>query len=497
MYNIAGQGIVMILSFVSVKYIFKQLGEDTLGIIYFTQTVNTMIQVVLEMGINSTTVREVSACHNSEPEYITNLIRTFSLFYWVGFIISGIAVFFLAPVFVEHWINLKTMDSETAIHVLRILGIAAVISLPGGLYSSLLIGLQRMGITNIIGVSTLAVQQFGTIMILANSDSLFHVVYWYAGCYYLRTFVCMLVDGRFFAIKSFIPRYFHEVIKRNLKYSSRMMAITITATIHTQSDRLIISKLLPIGDVGYYGVAYNVVSKSTLLTGSVSGATFPSFSALFRSGNINGLMSQYRKLHDLVCFGIVPLFGAVLFALVPLFSYLLNNDVAYTLLLPSALLSLGFYMNGTLNIPYFVSLAMGRPDICARQNMYALFVVLPVTIIFIYFLGLTGAGLSWVFYHIFAYAYGARRMCRECLEMSIWKWYLHILKVLVLTGLTYGIAWLVLSLIGSHSILSLSIAYVLATIAFLIISYFLIGDELRGSVLNIFKALKARIMEFA
>ena len=281
------------------------------------------------------------------------------------------------------------------------------------------------------------------------------------------------------------------------KYSSRMMSITITSSIHMQSDRLIISKLLPIGDVGYYGVAYNVVSRSTMLTGSVSGAAFPSFSALFRSGNINGLMSQYRKFHDLVCFGIVPLFAVILFALIPLFSYLLNKDVAYTLLLPSALLSLGTYMNSTLNIPYIVTLAMGRPDIGARQNIYALFVVLPVTAILIYFLGLTGAGLSWVFYHIFAYSYGVRRTSRECLRVSVWKWYLHILKVLVLTGLTYGIAWLILSLIGSFSIFSLSIAYVLATIAFLIVSYFLIGDELRGSVLNIFKALKSRIMEFA
>jgi O-antigen/teichoic acid export membrane protein len=386
MYNLIGQGFTMVISFVSIKYIFKQLGEDTLGIIYFTQTVNTMIQVVLEMGINSTTVREVSAYHKSEPEYITNLIRTFSLFYWVGFIISGIAVFFLAPVFVEHWINLKTMDAETAIHILRVLGIAAIISLPGGLYSSLLIGLQRMEITNIINVSTLVVQQFGTIMILVYGGGLFYVVYWYAGCYYLRPFVCLLVNGRFFALKSFIPGYFHEVIKRNLKYSSRMMAISITATIHWQSDRLILSRFLPIGDVGYYGVAYNIVSRSTLLTNSISGAIFPSFSALFRSGNINGLMSQYRKFHDLVCFGIVPLFGAVLFALIPLFSYLLNKDVAYTLLLPSALLSLGFYMNGTLTIPHIVSLAMGRPDIAARLNTYALFVVLPATAIFIYFL---------------------------------------------------------------------------------------------------------------
>jgi len=154
-------------------------------------------------------------------------------------------------------------------------------------------------------------------------------------------------------------------------------------------------------------------------------------------------------------------------------------------------------MNGTLNVPYVFSLAVGKPGIAVRLNFYALFVVLPTTVISIYFLGLTGAGLSWVFYHIFAYSYGVPRICRECMEIPVWKWYLHVLRIFALVGLTYGIAWMLLSVIGSHSILSLTLAYAGASIVFLIVAYFLIGDELRGTLSRLFQTAKARIMELA
>jgi O-antigen/teichoic acid export membrane protein len=456
---------------------------------------NVMLCAVLEMGLSSTTVREVSAHFKSEPEYIKNLIRTFSLFYWGAYALLGVTIFFLAPVLVEKWINLKTMDSTTAIYVLRILGIASFVALPKSFYTSLFRGLERMEFNNFIDVATSGLQQFGTILILTLGGNLFHVVYWFAACYSLSILIYLAISCYFFTVKALVPGYSAEVVRRNLGFASRMMSISILSTIHTQADKVIISKLLPIGAVGYYGVAYGNVSKGTLLTNAIAQAVFPSLSALFKAGDRTGLISQYRKLQNLLCFGIVPIFAAVPFALLPLFSYLLNEEAARLLLLPITLLCVGFYMNGTLTVPYVFSLAVGKPGISARQNFYALFVVLPVTVLLIYYLGLTGAGLSWVFYHIFAYSYGVPRTCRECLEIPVWSWYWHVFRIFVLICLTYGIAWITLCVTGNHSILSLTLAYIGASVVFLTSSYFMIAEELRGSLSKLFQSVKARIMK--
>ncbi|MBE3128771.1 MAG: oligosaccharide flippase family protein [Actinobacteria bacterium] len=489
-YNFFGQGLLMVLGFVAVKYIFKQLGEDALGIIYFTSAMNVVLTGVLNKGIYATTVREVSAHFNDEPGYICDFIRTGSLFTWGVYVFFGAGVYFGAPILVEKWINLKTMDSATATSILQILGITSLIAFPSSFYASLLRGLQRMEFNNFIDVASSGLRQFGTILILTSGGNLFHVVYWFALCYGLSILAYFTISSRFFSILSFLPGYSSSVVKRNRSFTLKMTYISILAMIHNNAEKIIISKWLSIGVFGYYGFAYSVASKGGLITGAIAQAAFPSLSALVKAGDRVSLMSQYRKLQDLICFITIPIFAAVIFATLPLFTYLFNEEIAKTLLFPVTFLSLGFYMNGTLNLPYQFSLAVGKPEITVRSATYALFIVLPVTALLIYQFGLAGAGLSWLLYNLFVYAYAVPRICNECMEISVWTWYSHVLKVYILASLTYGIAWIVLEFLDIYSILSLSITYTGATIIFLTGAYFMISDELRETLLKYIQILR-------
>jgi O-antigen/teichoic acid export membrane protein len=494
-YNLTGQSLLLILGFVAVKVVFKQLGEDALGILYFTLTLNVLLTNVLGMGICETTVREVSAHFKTEPGYIRDLLRTASLCYWGAYLLFAIAIYCGAPMLVERWIHLENLDAGTAIKVLRILGISSFVALPRSFYTSILRGVERMEFTNFIDVSASALQQFGTIAILLWGGGLLQVVYWMSACYGLAVVAYWLACAHFFSWSSLRPGFSFSVIPRNFTFTSHMALISLLVMIHTQLDKVMVSKLLPIGLFGMYTVAYGAVSRTTMMTSAVSQAAFPNLSALFKSGERASLMAQYHKLQDLICFATVPLFAAVLFAARPLFTYLFNPDGAKTLQLPFAFLCVGFYMNGTLTTPYVFSLAAGRPDIAARTNLYALFVVLPVTGALIYFFGLNGAGLSWVFYHLFAYAYQVPRICSECLGIPTWKWYRQILRILMSTGLTYGTAWAVLDLERADSGVFLILAYAAASAGFLAAGYVMIGDELRSSFEGLVRNCRAKYAE--
>jgi glycosyltransferase involved in cell wall biosynthesis/O-antigen/teichoic acid export membrane protein len=383
--------------------------------------------------------------------------------------------------------------------LLRILGIATLVALPRTLYVGALRGLERMEFNNIIDVSTMGLQQIGTIVILALGGGLRAVAYWLAACFALGIVAYIIVSSHFFSFSALIPGFSLAAIKRNLGYASSMVATSFLAMIHRQVDKALVSKLLPVGVFGYYGLAYSAVSRGTLVTGAISQAAFPSFSVLFKTGGRGNLMSQYRRLQDLFCFATVPLFAAIPFAAVPLFTYLLDAEAARMLLLPTTLLCVGFYMNGTLNVPYVFSLAAGRPDIGARLNFYALFVVLPVTIVLVYFYGINGAGFSWVFYNLFAYAYSVPRICVECLKISTWTWYVHLLRVVALIGGTYGLAAVLVTHATAFNVQSRFMAYSLASVAFLSGAYLLMGEELRRTLaallLNVTRAGTSQIAD--
>lgn len=482
LYNVAGQGVVLLLSLIAVRFIFRRLGDDVFGIIYFNLALTALLTSALELGLSSTTVREVSSHFDNDRVYVRDLIRTASLFYWtVGLLLLGV-IWVIAPLLVEHWINLKAIETGAAVSMIRILSPVTAVALPKVLYTSLFRGRQMMGANNLIDVLTAVAQQAGIVLILVVGGSVFQVVGWISASAVVGICAYLIVAARLFGWSALLPGFVMTVVRRNLGFTGHMMAISVLSLVQVQADKVVVSKLLPIAEFGFYGFASTIVSRAAFVTTGVAQAAFPAFSSLFASGDISGLHRQYRKLHDLLCYGTLPLFTLIVFAALPIFSYIFSPSVAQRLLLPTAFLALGSWMNATLNMPYMVSLAMGRPQIGVRLNLYAVLAVLPVTIFLIYRFGLSGAGFSWVFFQLFAYAYFIRRICRECLQISYLGWLLHALKVFGLGVLVYAPGWILVAAGGSLSTVSLAIAYAVGSVLFAAGAYLLIGTDLRETL---------------
>jgi O-antigen/teichoic acid export membrane protein len=273
------------------------------------------------------------------------------------------------------------------------------------------------------------------------------------------------------------------------------MIISLCSWMITEMDKVVVSKLLPLTLLGLYTFARGAVNQGALLTAAISNAIYPHFSALHGGGKTAELRSAYNKTQDLICFAMVPVFAAVPFAAIPVFSRVFDLRSAHLLLLPATFLCLGTYMNGTLTTPYVASLAVGRPDIGARQIVLALFIFPPVSAIAIYWFGLNGAGFSWVLYNIYAYSYGLPRICRECLGIAPRIWYWHVLRILMGGVLIYGSAWLAVSYAGPLSVLHLSIAYGGATLIYLAYALFFMGQEMRRRLLLSFGPLGLKYRE--
>ena len=484
-FNLTGQVLLVGLGFFATRDVFRQLGDDALGLLFFAIATNAVLTTVIDLGVSATVVREVARHLDTDREYLVRLMRTCTLFYWCSYALLAMLVWSAAPWLVSRWLTLKTLDAVVAARVLRILALGLLLMLPRSLYSNLVRGVERMEFNNLIDVVTTALQQAGIILIVIRGRGLVEISYWYLACYLLSIVAYVAIATRFLPGRAFLPGYSRNVVRQNVSFTSHVAAYTVLAAVQMESDKAVMSKLLPIGLLGFYGVAQTMVARVTRITSAVTLAAFPSLSALFHGRDQSGLMREYRRLQDLVCYGLVPVFAAVVFAARPLFRFLLDAHAAHILLLPTALLCPGWYMNATLNIPAILAVAVGRPDIGARQNFYALFVVLPITVGLIWKWQLVGAGLSFVFYHVFAYSYGARRIASECLGMAPRDWYLHVLQILALVSITYGAAWSVLSLAGLNSIASFAVAYILASTGYLYAAYLAVGQELREGFIGL------------
>lgn len=479
LYNLAGRVVLMGLGLLAVRFVLRRLGADAFGVILFTQTMGTVLSAVLDLGVSSTIVREVAAHAEEHPGYVRQLMRTAASLYWAAYVLIALITVALAPLLVAKWVVLQTMDSASATGLLQILATGSLLALPRLLYASVLRGVQRMGWTNAIDVSTAALQQAGTIIILLLGGDAFAVAWWLAVTYLAGLVAYVTASTRWVSWIGLLPGFSASAVRRNLRFSFHMMSITTLTTVHSQADKLALSKLLPIRTLGFYGFAWSVVSGASVVAYAIVQAALPSFSDLFHRGDRAGLMRTYRRLQSVATYATAPLFAAVAFCALPLFTFVFGQEVAQALLVPVVLLSLGFYLNNTLSVPGIVSFAVGRPGIVARQNFLALFIVLPVTVALVVAFGLVGAGLSWVFYQLFAYSYTAPRISRQCLDMAPSAWYAQVGRALALIAGTYGVAGALLAVTGKPSVPLLLAGYGLASVAFAAGTYLLNRRELR------------------
>jgi O-antigen/teichoic acid export membrane protein len=466
MANVGGQLALLILGVLAVKLVFTHLGADALGMVLFTQTINVVLAGVLDLGVPSITVRELAAHAGDDPGYIRDLMRTASTLYWAAFAVAAVAMLVTAPWIATHWVHLTAMGAATAATIVRILGVAALTVIPRVLYVSVCRGLQRMVYNNAIDVGTGLLQQLGIVLILAGGGSLFMVIVWMAVTYCAALVVYVAVVTRLLGFVAVIPGWSTQVIRRNARFSVHMTAISALSVIHTFADRLTVSKFLSVATLGWYTFATSVVGRGALLTNAIADAAYPSLSGLFKRGEFAAMAAQYRRLQDLVCYLQVPLYAGVIYVSLPLFTALFGRPAAKALLLPVAVLCLGYWANGTLTMLYVQSLAVGRPELTSSLSLQAVLITVPVAIGSVAVFGLPGASLGFLSYHVFFYVAGVPIYCRECLHIPVLRWYRQVGTVLGLAGLTYGTGWVAADWIGDLQLPALAALYVAATIAF-------------------------------
>jgi O-antigen/teichoic acid export membrane protein len=479
LYNLFGQSSLLLLGFLAARFLFRGLGEDAFGLILFATTLNAVMANVLDLGLTATTVRVV-AVHRRDVGYVVAYVRTATLLYWSVYVLLVCAAYLTVPAIVTHWIHLSTLSPASAAPALFILLTGAFSSLPRNLYSSLFRGLQRMEFNNVIEVGLNAVQQVGTVAILVFGGGLMTVALWMLLVYAVAALTYLALLTRFLPVGALLPGFSRQAVADQWKYAASVGGSSVLSAAFVQSDKVVVSKLLPLSAFGYYTFAWTAVWRVAALATVVSQAAFPSLAALIQSGDRPRVVEQFRRLQDVVCYATAVPIAALGFMALPAFGYLFGTRVAESLLTPVLLLCLAYYMHATLIMLMAVAGAAGRPDLLTRLNLIAVFTFLPALVLLVIFFGLTGAGLAWLSYYVLAYCYLVPRVCRGCLGISALGWYRRVARVLSFVAGTYGLAWIVCFAFYRYDPAAWVLFFVVSTIPFAALTWFAVGRRRLG-----------------
>jgi O-antigen/teichoic acid export membrane protein len=424
--NFAGVGWSALVQIACVPLYLRFLGIEAYGLVGFYLMLQAFLQV-LDFGLSPTMNREM-ARYSGQPEKVgeaRDLVRTLEGGYWLIGIAIGALILAAAPMIAVDWIRAGSMPVHDVQHTIMLMGVLAMFQWPASFYQGGLIGLRRQVLCNGLNIFFSTLANGGAVLILALVSPTIQAFFlWLVSANAPRTILLAILLWKSLPRATRPPRFDLRQVRNIWRFAAGMSGITVCALILTQSDKVILSRLLDLKTFGYYTLAGMFGSGLSMIVSSVFNATFPRFSALAAAGNEEALKHLYHRSTQLMAVLVLPLAAVLaLFSAEILQLWTRNPEVARNAGPIAALLVIGSTLNGLMNMPYALQLAYGWTSIGLRITIFLTIVIVPAIWFMTASYGAIGAASVWVGLNCIYMAVGVPLTHRRLLKGQAWRWF--------------------------------------------------------------------------
>jgi O-antigen/teichoic acid export membrane protein len=435
--NFVGRLLTGVLRFALTPLFVNILGIESFALLGIYTSLAGLL-VILDMGLSSTLNREMArACAtNTNSQETCDLVRTFELLYWTVGIGSGILIFLLAPTLASHWFIVDKLPRGTVEKALRIMGLIIASQWPVSLYSGALTGLQRQVLLNSINVGGAVLQGIGALAVLHwISRSISVYFYW-------QLFACIAQTAAFWmCVWSALPhaarppRFSLNLWLKHWRFAGGMAGISITSVILMQSDKLMVSKMLPLAVFGSYTLAFTLGGILAYIAAPIFVAVSPRLASLVASDSPGEVSRSYHKGSQLVAIAVFPTAITFAFFAKELLPYWINDATVVRnvchFLLP---VLVGSAFNSIMLLPFALQIAYGWTKLSLYKNIIAVTLFTPITFVAIVRYGAVGGAVVWAAINISYFVLEVPIMHSRLLRHSLAIWYLRDIGIPILVS---------------------------------------------------------------
>ena len=481
--NVAGGSLIAVLTIAITPLQIHLLGMEAFGIIGFVATLQVVLGI-FDLGLSATITRELAGDQTPGRQASQKLIQTTRSLYWFLALVFGLTLVFLLGNFSGRWLNPQELDITSVTIGMGVAALYLALRWPVAFYIGVLSGIQRMDVLNVIKVSAVALRLIGGIGILLLWPTLESFLGWLAVSALIEVAVYAYVCQRYFPE---MPKGFAISIgelSRIWRYTLSMNAIAILSLLLTQTDRLLVSRMLSLETLGHYMLAYTAASGILIIQLGISSAMFPAFADAHGRGGFSALSKRYERATQITLYSV----GLVAFPLVffgePVLSIWVGSQAAASSWFLLALLAAGFWFSAASSNAYNAAVASRFPGLPLKVNLFVIAPYLLVLYVAIQWGGAMGAGAVWLGLNLLYLVTLVPLVHRKILVIPYTKWMgKFLLRFLVLGVSVFGafrfIALLLVSGEGSLALVSHLALLCIAALCYGAAGYALLDADLR------------------
>jgi O-antigen/teichoic acid export membrane protein len=359
------------------------MGPEAYGLIAFFSLLQSWF-LLLDIGISPTLAREVARYRAGAFSALAlrQLLRATEALFWSIGIVAALGMILLSEVIARRWLNADRLPVEQVAMALRVMSANMLFRFISSMYRSAVSGFEAQVWLNGLAIGATTARTFLMIPLfrIMHVDVVGFAVYQ----------LCVSA-AETAVLQAKVQQLFPKLAQRLawslrpvwsiLPFSASVAFSALVWVLVTQTDKLVLSKILSLREFGTLTFAILAASLINLVSAPVSSALLPRIAKLAAEGDEAGLLTVYRRATRWVCVVAAPTtLALVIYAKPILWAWTGNVEVAEVAEPVLRLYAIG---NGLLAIAafqYYLQYAHGNLRLHVAGNLGFVCVLVPALV---------------------------------------------------------------------------------------------------------------------
>ncbi|MDQ3181852.1 MAG: oligosaccharide flippase family protein, partial [Acidobacteriota bacterium] len=354
---------IAFLSIIFVPIYLHFIGVESYGLIGVFSSIQAFI-ILLDFGLSPTLNRELArlSALADQSQQMHDIKRTLEIPNWICAVFIALLLCALAPLIARFWVQPKDLSVEVVTQAFIILGVNIAIQFSVNFYIGGLMGLQKQLLLSLINLICGTLRAVGAFFVLAFVSPTIQSFLLWQGLVVVLQIILMA-----FALKRSLPsapekgHFQKNLFNKIWRFAAGVTGTSISHLILTQTDKIILSRMISLETFGYYTLAITISGLTTSLAAtSIYHAVYPRFSQLVSLGDETALREFYHHSCQIVSvFLFPPTIILALFSYDILLIWIGKEEIAVNTYLLLSLIAIGHGLNSLVYLPHSLQLAHG------------------------------------------------------------------------------------------------------------------------------------------
>jgi len=383
----------------------KYMGSEAYGLVGFFAMLQAWFNL-LDMGLIPALARETARFRGGalDAQNYLRLIRSLHVIFLLVAFVCGIAIIISAKVIASNWLNVRVLPISEVQFAVQAMAISIALRWLSGLHRAVIAGSEKLVWLSSYNTIISTLKFVCILPVFAFIGTSPKVFFSYQLLVAVVEISCLAIKANAqLPAKTSCESIGWSLapVKPLLKFSLTIAISSLVWVLVRQTDKLLLSKLLPLSDYGYFTLAVIVAGVVITSSGPISGALIPRLAHIEAQGDHAGLIALYRSATQLACVIALPVaFMLAAFAEQVLWAWTGDVLVAKSSATILKLYSVG---NGIMIVsafPYYLQFAKGDLRLHLIGNVIFVVILIPMLVVSTWKFGGDGAGWAWLISNI-------------------------------------------------------------------------------------------------